>query len=246
VLRPRTLRLLTAAALAAAMTFAALPAGAYRVAPLVVEMEPSGPQAQSVVRVENTNEFAITVEPRAYLRSYAPDGTETQTPADDDFLLFPPQSVIQPGQTQAFRMQYAGNPQIAETKPYLVVIEQLPIGLPGQDQSGVRVVVNFGVSVNVSPAGATAALAIAGADAGEDRTIRVNFTNSGNKFASAADFPWSVTNPDGTSIRIEPDTIRQSVQNGTLVPANSAGREVLLVAPEGFTPQRGLSVQLVR
>ncbi|MFO0351302.1 MAG: molecular chaperone [Alphaproteobacteria bacterium] len=242
----RNLRLLTATALAGALMFAAMPADAYRVAPLVVEVEPTGTKAQSVVRVENTNEFPITIEPKVYLRSYAPDGSEKQTPADDDFLLFPPQSVIQPGQTQAIRMQYAGDKQITETKPYIIVIEQLPVGLPGQDKSGVRVVVNFGVAVNVSPAGATSALAVAASDAGADRTIRVTFSNKGNKFASAAEAPWTITNPDGTSIRIEPDTIRQSVQNGTFIPANSEKREVILLAPEGFTPQRGLSVKLVK
>ena len=70
-----------------------------------------------------------------------------------DLLVFPPQAMIQPGQTQTFRVQYVGDPDLAQSKHYYVTVAQLPVKLP-EGQSAIQILYNFQVLVSVAPLGA--------------------------------------------------------------------------------------------
>jgi fimbrial chaperone protein len=76
-----------------------------------------------------------------------------------DLLVFPQQAMIQPGQTQTFRVQFVGDPALARSKHYYVTVAQLPVQLP-QGQSAIQILYNFQVLVSVSPQGAKPALAV--------------------------------------------------------------------------------------
>jgi fimbrial chaperone protein len=69
-----------------------------------------------------------------------------------DLLVFPPQALIQAGQTQTFRIQWVGDPEIKRSKHYYVTVAQLPVQLP-QGQSAIQILYNFQVLVSVSPQG---------------------------------------------------------------------------------------------
>ena len=62
------------------------------------------------------------------------------------------QAMIQPGQTQTFRVQYVGDPDLARSKHYYVTVAQLPVQMP-QGQSAIQILYNFQVLVSVSPSG---------------------------------------------------------------------------------------------
>src|SRR6185437_8563795 len=59
---------------------------------------------------------------------YRNDGTITETPADDDFLIFPPQGVLLANARQVIRVQWVG-PPLDSSRAYYVSINQLPVPL---------------------------------------------------------------------------------------------------------------------
>ena len=95
------------------------------------------------------------------------DGTRIGRDDPSDIVVFPPQAVIQAGQTQTFRIQYVGDPVLARSKHYYATVAQVPVrGREGE--SGVQVVFNFQVLVNVGPQGVKPALRVQSAEIGRD------------------------------------------------------------------------------
>jgi fimbrial chaperone protein len=118
------------ALLAAAMLSAAAgPAQAYRVEPMSVELEPSGRHSQNAFRIYNDGSEPLAVEVRLARRTIAEDGTETLTPIGDELILFPPQMIVRPGQSQAVRVQWKGPPTLDREQNYRIITEQLPVNL---------------------------------------------------------------------------------------------------------------------
>src|SRR3546814_18237806 len=70
------------------------------------------------------------------------------TPADEQFLVFPPQRIVPPQSQQVFRVQYIGEPELATSEIYYMQIRQIPVDIAA-GQSQVQIVVNFNVLVNV-------------------------------------------------------------------------------------------------
>ena len=93
---------------------AALPqaADAMTVQPVVIDLQTSGRQMTQVVTVENTFANPLPVELRVEELTFDENGVHSSGTQSDDLLVFPPQALIQPGQTQTFRIQYVGDPAL--------------------------------------------------------------------------------------------------------------------------------------
>ena len=109
----------TALSIVASMALAIMPiaeAKAMTVQPVVVNLTSQGSGMSQVVKVENT--FATRLPVELQIEELRFDGeTLVNTHADPgDLLVFPPQAFIEPGQTQTFRIQYVGDPELAKSK----------------------------------------------------------------------------------------------------------------------------------
>ena len=145
--------------LLSAFSLAATPARAMTVSPVVVNLTTSGRGMTQTISVENTFSVPLPVELRVEeLRADANGFTGTGVESND-LLIFPPQAMIQPGQTQSFRVQYVGDPALARSKHYYVTIAQLPVQRP-EGAPAIQVLYNFQVLVSVSPQGGEPALRI--------------------------------------------------------------------------------------
>ncbi|MEO0591109.1 MAG: fimbria/pilus periplasmic chaperone, partial [Pseudomonadota bacterium] len=125
-------------------------AEASRVTPMIVEMKPTGRQA--VARIELTNDSGrdIAYEVAMVRGEISTKGELTVTPADDDFLVFPPQALVERDSSQVFRVQYLGTDLLETSQLYYLAIRQVPVAFdPGENQ--VQVIVNFNVLVHVVP-----------------------------------------------------------------------------------------------
>ncbi|NLR72712.1 molecular chaperone [Novosphingobium sp. ERN07] len=159
------------------------PAAAYQVAPMIYDLKPSGSGAATIIRVRNDGDKPLTIELEAEKRAFDENGAETRTPADDDFVLFPVQAVVQPGKTQAVRVQYVGKPDLAQSETYLVTVRQVPVALPDQKQSGVQMVFNFSTMATIVPEGAKPAVTVVSTTReGADTVLRLR--NDGNRYAN--------------------------------------------------------------
>jgi fimbrial chaperone protein len=143
--------------LALAMTASVLSltgsATAMTVQPVVVNLSTSGRGMTQVVTVENTFTAPLPVEIRIQDLVLGDDGVKGSGKDSGDLLVFPPQALIQPGQTQTFRLQYVGDPDLKQSKHYYVTVAQLPVQLP-QGQSAIQILYNFQILVSVAPQGA--------------------------------------------------------------------------------------------
>lgn len=139
-----------AAAVAALMPVTA--AEAITVQPIVIDLETYGRGMSQVITVENTFETPLPVELTAQRLNLTATGVELTGEDDGNLLIFPPQALIEPGQTQAFRVQYVGDPDLTESYHYYVTVAQLPVKLP-EGQSAIQILYNFQVLISVGPNG---------------------------------------------------------------------------------------------
>ncbi|MCC5878439.1 MAG: molecular chaperone [Idiomarina sp.] len=124
-------------------------------------LEEAGRNSTGTFRIHNTNNTPLTIELYATRRLLEDGYYDTTEPADEDFLLMPPQAYIEPGQVQVFRIRYMGENQLSQSVGYRVVFHQLPLNiLPTEalDENRIEILVNIHAPVYVSPIGAQPAL----------------------------------------------------------------------------------------
>lgn len=158
--------LLVAAAMALTMTPLA-GASAMTVQPVVVNLKTTGQAMTQIITVENTFATPLPVELRVQELALDGEGLKPTGKDPGDLLIFPPQALIQPGQTQSFRIQYVGDPALARSKHYYVTVAQLPVKLP-EGQSAIQILYNFQVLVSIAPQGVAPDLKIDRAEIGKN------------------------------------------------------------------------------
>jgi P pilus assembly chaperone PapD len=137
-------------------------AHAMTVQPVIVDLQSAGQGMNQLVTVENTSGAPLPVELQVHELAVTLDGATAAEAESDDLVAFPAQAIIAPGQTQTFRLQYVGDPNLAQSKHYYVTVAQLPVASP-QTSNGVQVLYNFQVLASVGPQGARPALRVTGA-----------------------------------------------------------------------------------
>lgn len=158
------LRRFAALALVPAMIASSATAvGATSVQPVVVDLQPAGRRMSQIITVQNTFQTPLPVELRTQVAEYSADGIRGTGQETDDLLVFPPQAIIAPGQTQSFRVQYVGDPELPTSRHYYVTVAQLPVRMP-EGESAVQILYNFQVVVGVGMVGARPALQVTGTE----------------------------------------------------------------------------------
>jgi len=153
-------RLLVALVMVVAALGASSAALAMRVSPMIVEMGTTGSDGVARIELQNLNPAKLPYEVRVTRIEYRNDGTITETPADDDFLIFPPQGVLLANARQVIRVQWVG-PPLDSSRAYYVSINQLPVPLdapraPGEAPGAqLQIVYHMKALVVVSPPNAT-------------------------------------------------------------------------------------------
>jgi fimbrial chaperone protein len=197
-------------------------AHAMRVSPMVVEMTTRGAGATARVEVQNLNPGTLPFETRVTQINYDDKGNMTETPADGDFLVFPPQGVLPPGARQVIRLQWVGAGDMPASRGYYLSVNQLPVALaPEQASTGaqVQVVYHMKALITVAPPNAVpkvevvsakpamiapkdppppttgipaTAAAPAAAPAGPLPGIELVVRNTGNRYAMMAGATWTI------------------------------------------------------
>ena len=195
-------------------------------------------------QVTNTQEQRISVRIRMTTRDQTVDGTEDRRPADDQWLIFPRQITLEPGASQAVRVQYTGSADVDVERAYRIIAEQLPIDFSeGQARSGINVLFRYEGSVYVRPEGAEPDVVLAEASRrfidGDFRGILLRFENRGRSHAILNDLTITLQllNADGEvldAVVLEEDQL--SVVGGTNLLAGRA-LEQLISLPQRW--QRG-------
>ena len=139
-------------------------AHAMTVQPVVIDLQTAGRQMSQTITVENTFATPLPVELTVQELDLTTEGVKQTGKDPGDLLVFPPQTIIAPGQTQTFRVQYVGDPALAKSKHYYVTVAQLPIKLP-EGQSAIQILYNFQVLISVAPLGVKPKIEVQSAEA---------------------------------------------------------------------------------
>lgn len=190
---PNLKAILISSAVIMAATFISGQAHAQRVQPMSYELGPSGSSASTALRIENSSKIDMTLELLASKISVDDNGVESLTPAEDDFLIFPPQMILKAGKTQAVRVKYIGEPTIKESAPYRISIKQIPIDLKGTGKSGVGMVVNFHTLAHVAPKAAKIDLRVSELIGNGSGAWKIAIDNHGKKMGRLSQTVWKLT-----------------------------------------------------
>lgn len=157
------------------------PAQAFRLVPIEMEFEPSGRGATQIFRLENENREPVAVEVRVMARSQDADGQDVLAEAPDDWVVFPEQVILEPGQNQSVRVQWVGNAAPAKELAYRLIAEQLPVDIGKAPPQGgqVRLLVRYVASLYVMPQGVRPNVAVASAARTADGKLEVVVQNAG-------------------------------------------------------------------
>ena len=208
-----------------AALFILVPAAyAMRVSPMVVEMESNGSNTVARVEVQNINPGKLAFQTRVFRMEIDKDGKITETPADDKFLVFPPQGALPPGGRQVIRLQWVGEPEIPTSQAYYVSVEQLPVPFePGSKDAAsaqVQVLYTMRALVVVAPPGAKPDVKAASVHqvnyqppalpgATEQPPLQdgvaITLRNDGRRHAMMSNFAWHLegTDRDGKFLRVD-------------------------------------------
>lgn len=189
-----------------------------RVEPMAYELTPSGTEARKDLRVENTGAQPTPVDIFVERREILPDGSEKRTPADDDFLIFPPQGILPPNGFQTFRVQYIGAP-ISKTVLYTVTVAQQPVDMSESGASGVQLLFNLGTLAAVSPTGAEPKIVIENVAPSEEAgKLRITAVNEGNRYSRLRTGRWTLTDGGGRSETLEGERLQEAISQPLIEP----------------------------
>jgi fimbrial chaperone protein len=217
------------------MSAATFNADAMRISPLVLEVSPSGSGSSGRIRVENNSPADLPLEVQVFKISVDQNGVISQTPADDDFFVFPPQVVIPSGEPQVIRFQWLGDPNPQMSQAYFVTMNELPIDLE-EGASAVQFVYSVSALVNIVPRNAEEDTSLVSAEivAKEDgaKVVRATFQNDGNKFHTAGQFSWKLDLADAESYTIPEEKVTKAVGMGFIPPGGATRTMEVPLPPE--------------
>ncbi len=210
-----------ASALVGAGVLMATPAWAdasYQLTPSRLVLEPSGGRSAGAFQVRSTGTEPVAIEIRVTDRQMDRQGNETQNDADDEFVVYPPQIVLQPGQVQTVRVTWLGDPNVAVEQAFRLITEQLPIDLGGPEAppTGVTVRITalyrYVAALYVTPPGAQPDVVISQAShqriGGQDKLL-LEFNNQGtaHQLLSGLTLTLAPVNQPGASLTLQPDQL---------------------------------------
>lgn len=230
--RPIAFALFLAATLASATH-------AYELTPLERTVSPTGRDASTTFRLDNKEAKPVAVELSVFSRAMAEDGSDILTPADNDFVIYPQQAIVMPGQSQTVKVNFVGTPPSGIEAAYRLVADQLPVDMDKKqtDRGGaMAVLVRYMASLYVQPEGVKPSVAVLGSGVTGGGRLRVTLENSGSSHALLTDIQLRV----GDKVLEGPQLEGLLGQN--LLPG--VKRDFFIVAPEGIA--KAPEVQLLK
>lgn len=227
---------LVAAVLMMGLAFVVAPpvARALTVQPVVIDLKPTGHASSATVTVQNSFTTPLPVELTVQALDFDENGVRETGKDDGNLLIFPAQTLIAPLQTQAFRIQWVGEPELKKSQHYYVTVAQLPVQLP-EGQSAIQVLYNFQVLVNVAASVGGPDISVVSASIGKNTKGEpvplLVVKNAGNSYGYLSRTRIRITYKDAAGKQtfsqvMTPEQIQQRVGFGLIGP--EATRKVTL------------------
>lgn len=192
-------------------------AHALSVSPMVKEIPTAGANSRFSYTVQNGDSYKVAVEARVVKLDLDANGMEMLTPADDEVLVFPPIASIDAGAAQVLQVQYVGDPAIAVSQTYRVLVETIPV--PSSDGSQkIGVSAMFRTLLNVVPERSKAVLSVLSLAEGDDGQWNVQIENTGDRYARLSSTRWVLDSNEGKRFVLESNTVAASTRQNLVLP----------------------------
>ncbi len=156
-----------------------LPANALQMNPLSVVLKPSGGGAKQSFKVTNESNQPIAVQFSITTRQQL-NNKEIRHPADKDFMIYPPQTIIPARSTQKVRVEWLGAGKLPREQAYRLIAEQVYVSLDDKEQTGVKMLMTLVGALYVQPSNTKSNLQVKALQA-QGNKLAVTVANSGNR-----------------------------------------------------------------
>lgn len=173
-------RLLLLSALAVALLSAPHGVAAFDIQPTASVIDLPHHRSGITLTVRNPRKVDLAVTTEIVERFVQEDGSERQEPADDLFLVFPPQAVVPAGGSQALRVQWLG-PAPVPSRSFHLFASEVPVKLEEGGASRLQTILRMGASIHVAAAGSESRPMVAASSQQADG-MTVTLANDGERF----------------------------------------------------------------
>ena len=156
-----------------------LQASALQMTPLSVVLKPSGGGAKQTFRVTNESNKPIAVQFSVTTRQQV-NNKEVRRPADNQFMIYPPQTIIPARTTQKVRIEWLGKGNIPREQAYRLIAEQVHVSLTKQKQSGINMLMTLVNGLYVQPNGTRSKVQVKSVQQHGNR-LGITLSNSGTR-----------------------------------------------------------------
>jgi len=156
-----------------------LQATALQMNPLSVVLKPAGGGSKQSFKVTNESNKPIAVQFSVTTRQQL-NNKEIRKPADKDFMIYPPQTIIPARSTQKVRIEWLGAGNIPREQAYRLIAEQVYVSLDDKEQTGVKMLMKLVGALYVQPNGTKSNLQVKAVQQ-QGNKLAVTVANSGNR-----------------------------------------------------------------
>ena len=132
------------------------------------------------ILLRNPRKDDLPVVFEVFERKVNEDGSEESIPADDAFVVFPPQAVVPAGKTQAVRIQWVGG-ALSQSRSFHLYAREMPVNLEGEKKNGITTLFRVGAAINLTSKGFASKAELVHYKPEQDGVI-VSIGNLGNEF----------------------------------------------------------------
>lgn len=195
------------------------PSWAFKIEPIARTFTPSGSNATQSYELISDKAEPEAVEMSVVKRSIDLDGKESYEPADDDFLIYPPQIILKPNTRQTVRVTWLGDPIPQAEIAYRLVSKQVPInlkkpdvGTPNRPVGKVEVLLTYMGSLYIRPVNVQPNVVVDSVsvqkNANDKPTIALILENQGSGRANLRNFSLNLTS-GGKTVILKPDQVQE-------------------------------------
>ncbi len=161
------------------LSLISLNASALQMNPLSLVLKPSGGGAKQSFKVSNESNRPIAVQFSVTTRQQV-NNKEVRRPADKDFMIYPPQTIIPANSTQRVRVEWLGAGKLPREQAYRLIAEQVYVSLEEKNTTGVKMLMTLVGALYVQPNGTKSNLMVKSVQR-QGNKLAVTVANSGNK-----------------------------------------------------------------
>lgn len=184
--------------------------GAFQFSPITETLRPAGSGSTKEFAAINDSKDPIAVEIKVMKREMTKSGEDVLTETEDEFSIFPLQTVVMGGNSKKVLVKWLGDPALDVEKAYRIIAEQVPVDLEKRNASSgaqVQVMLRYVGSLYVQPEKAKSNLEIRqarkGLSADGKKTVfLLTLENSGSRHTIVKDPILQIGNVELTSAEL--------------------------------------------